>query len=319
MSSPNDSVGDPSKGHDGFPPTTAGMTGQSKELLSSFLRHLRVDRGVSPRTLINYRVDLVHYLQYLSQRSKDPLAVTREDLTEYLWHRKSSGVQSSSIARYMASLRAFYRFMLAEENIASDPATLLRSPRKAERLPRYLSVEEVSRLLTTLGSSKGRQIRLRAMMELMYAAGLRVSELTGVRLDSVDLIFGYVRVLGKWGKERIVPIGERARMAIQGYLDLRPETAASVKTLFVSDRKRPMSAVHFWRLIRAAARQAGIHKPVSPHTLRHSFASHLVQNGADLRAVQEMLGHSSIATTQIYTHVGQAHLQEAHKKYHPRS
>jgi len=291
----------------------------SDPLLDAFLQHLRVDRGVSIRTLINYRIDIAHYLQYLSKVGKDPLKVTREDLTEYLWHRKSAGVQASSIARYMASLRAFYRFHLAEESIAVDPATLLRSPRKAERLPRYLSIEEVSRLMTSVGTSKGRQIRLRAMLELMYAAGLRVSELTGVRLDSIDLKVGYVRVLGKGGKERIVPIGERARMAVQGYLDSRPETAASVKTLFVSDRKRAMSAVQFWRLIRAAARAAGIVQPVTPHTLRHSFASHLVQNGADLRAVQEMLGHSSIATTQIYTHVGQSHLQEAHKKFHPRS
>ncbi len=291
----------------------------SQELLEAFLQHLRVDRGLSPRTLINYRIDLVHYLGHLAKSSKDPIKISRENLTEYLWERKSKGVQPSSIARYMASLRSFYRFLLAEETIIGDPATLLRSPRKAERLPRYLTVEEVSRLLTAVGTSKARNIRLRAMLELMYAAGLRVSELTGVRLDSIDLKVGYVRVLGKGGKERIVPIGERARLAVQGYLDQRPETPASVKTIFVSDRKRPMSAVQFWRLIGSAARKAGIQKPVTPHTLRHSFASHLVQNGADLRAVQEMLGHSSIATTQIYTHVGQSHLQEAHKKYHPRS
>ena len=291
----------------------------SHELLEAFLLHLRVDRAVSNRTLINYRVDLESFLQYLSKASKDPLKLSREDLTEYLWHRKSAGMQPASLARYMASLRAFYRFLLAEEKLAVDPSTLLRSPRKAERLPRYLSVEEVSRLLTSVGSAKGRQIRLRAMLELMYASGLRVSELTGVRLDAIDLKVGYVRVFGKGGKERVVPIGERAKLAVQGYLDQRPETPASVKTLFVSDRKKMMSSVHFWRLIRGAAIKAGIHKPVTPHTLRHSFASHLVQNGADLRAVQEMLGHSSISTTQIYTHVGQSHLQEAHKKYHPRA
>jgi integrase/recombinase XerD len=219
----------------------------------------------------------------------------------------------------MASLRSFYRFLVAEEMILTDPSALLRSPRKVERLPRYLTVEEVSRLLTAVGSSTPRQVRLRAMLELMYAAGLRVSELTGVRLDSIDLKVGYVRVLGKGSKERVVPIGERARLAVGGYLDQRPETPASVKSLFVSDRKRPMSTVHFWRLIRAAALKAGIRKPVSPHVLRHSFASHLVQNGADLRSVQDMLGHSSISTTQIYTHVNQSHLQEAHRKFHPRS
>jgi integrase/recombinase XerD len=298
---------------------TAELGAASQKLLDGFLQHLRVDRGVSPRTLINYRIDLVSYLRYLSSVSKDPLKVTREDITNYLWQRKSGGVQASSVARYMASLRSFYRFLQAEESIGSDPSVLLRGPRKTERLPRYLSIDEISRLLTGVGASKDRQIRLRAMLELMYASGLRVSELTGVRLDSIDLKLGCVRVLGKGGKERVVPIGERARMAVQGYLDVRPETPASIKTLFVSDRKNRMSAVQFWRLIRQAAKKAGILKPVTPHTLRHSFASHLVQNGADLRAVQEMLGHSSIATTQIYTHVGQSHLQEAHKKYHPRS
>ncbi len=157
------------------------------------------------------------------------------------------------------------------------------------------------------------------MLELMYATGLRVSELTRLTFDQLDLSVGYVRAFGKGSKERIVPVGERARLAVQGYINRRPETAASVKTVFVSNRKTPMSSVQFWRLVRATARAAGISKPVTPHTLRHSFASHLVQNGADLRAVQEMLGHASIATTQIYTHLSRAHLQEAHRKFHPRS
>jgi integrase/recombinase XerD len=291
---------------------------KASDLLESFLQHLRVDRGVSPRTLVNYRLDLLSYLTYLESLPKDPLLVKREDLTEYLWKRKSDGVQPASLARYMASLRTFYKFLLADDKIQSDPSTLLRSPRKAERLPRYLSIQEVSRLLTGVGSQKDRSIRLRAMLELMYAAGLRVSELTNLRQDGIDLAVGCVRVLGKGGKERIVPIGERARLAVQGYLARRPQTPASVKALFLSDRKRAMSAVQFWRLIRQAALAVGIQKPVTPHTLRHSFASHLVQNGADLRAVQEMLGHASIATTQIYTHLTQSHLQEAHRKFHPR-
>jgi len=291
----------------------------SLELLEEYLQHLRVVRSVAPRTFVNYRLDITRYLQYMAGLSKDPLQVRHEDLTQYLWQRKSQGMQATSLARYIASLRAFYRFLLAEESIKTDPASLLRSPRKPERLPRFLSVEEVSRLLTGVGASKPRQVRLRAMLELMYAAGLRVGELTGARLDGIDLRLGCVRVLGKGGKERVIPIGERARMAIQGYLDIRPQTPAAVKTIFVSDRKTAMSSVQFWRLIREAAKRVGIYKPVTPHTLRHSFASHLVENGADLRAVQEMLGHSSIATTQIYTHVGQSHLQEAHKKFHPRS
>ncbi len=298
---------------------TPELPKESTEILDAFLQHLRVDRGVASRTLINYRIDIRSYLSYLSEKSKNPITITREDLTEYLWMKKSAGVQPASIARYMASLRTFYKFLMGDDRITADPASLLRGPRKAERLPRYLTVDEVSRLLTTVGVKGDRQIRLHAMLELMYAAGLRVSELTGLRLDGLDLKVGCVRVLGKGGKERVVPIGERAQHAVKGYLDLRPQTAASVKTVFVSDRKRAMSAVQFWRLIRQAAQKAGIFKPVTPHTLRHSFASHLVQNGADLRAVQEMLGHSSISTTQIYTHVGQSHLQEAHRKFHPRA
>jgi integrase/recombinase XerD len=286
--------------------------------LESFLRHLRVERNVSPRTVSSYRLDIVKYLTHLQSVSREPLAIVRDDLTEYLWQQKSKGAQSSSIARYIASLRAFYRFLIAEELLEKDPTTFLQTPRKPERLPRYLSVEEVSRLITSVRGKETKWVRLRAMLELMYAAGLRVSELTHLTLDQIDLRVGYVRVFGKGGKERVVPIGERAKLAVQGYLDRRPDTPASVKFLFISNKRGAMSSVQFWRLIRTAAKAAGITKTVSPHTLRHSFASHLVQNGADLRAVQEMLGHASISTTQIYTHVGRAHLQNAHKKFHPR-
>jgi integrase/recombinase XerD len=286
--------------------------------LESFLRHLRVERGVSPRTLISYKADLNAYLLACHRAGRDPLKAVRDDLTDYLWQRKAAGVQPTSLARYIASLRAFYRFLVSEEKVSKDPAALLQTPRKPERLPRYLTVDEVSRLITSVHGVELKSLRLRAMLELMYAAGLRVSELTQARLDQIDLKVGYVRVMGKGGKERIVPIGDRARLAVQGYLEKRPQTPASVKSIFVSTRLRPMSPVQFWRLIRTAAQQAGITKPVTPHTLRHSFASHLVQNGADLRAVQEMLGHASISTTQIYTHVGKSHLQDAHKKFHPR-
>jgi integrase/recombinase XerD len=296
-----------------------GKPGQpGSEHLESFLRHLRVERNVSPRTVINYRLDIIKYLDFLKSGSKDPLKIVRDDLTDYLWHIKSKGSQASTIARYIASLRAFYRFLVAEELVEKDPTTFLQTPRKPERLPRYLTVEEVSRLITSIRGQEMKWVRLRAMLELMYAAGLRVSELTQLTLDQIDLRVGYVRVFGKGGKERIVPIGERAKLSVQGYLDRRPETPASVKFLFLSNKKGAMSPVQFWRLIGKAAKAAGIQKPVTPHTLRHSFASHLVQNGADLRAVQEMLGHASISTTQIYTHVGRAHLQNAHKKFHPR-
>jgi integrase/recombinase XerD len=288
-------------------------------LLDVFLRHLRVERGVSPRTLISYRTDLRQYLAALELIKKDPLRIKHDDLTDYLWTRKAQGIQASSLARYIASLRCFYRFLLADGRIDKDPTCFLQSPRKPERLPRYLSVDEITRLMAAARGHSMDKVRLRAMLELMYAAGLRVGELTRLTFDQLDLAVGYVRAFGKGGKERIVPVGERAKIAVQGYLNRRPVTPAAVKTVFVSNRKTPMSPVQFWRLVRASARAAGITKPVTPHTLRHSFASHLVQNGADLRAVQEMLGHASIATTQIYTHLSRSHLQEAHKRFHPRS
>jgi len=288
-------------------------------LLDVFLTHLRVDRGVSPRTLASYRLDIQAYLRTLEKAGLNPLKIQREQLTEYLWQKKAEGREPTSVARYIATLRAFYRFLILEEKITRDPAALLSSPKKHERLPKSLSVEEVSALMTSVQGRKPASIRMRAMLEVMYAAGLRVGELTQLRMDNVDLKVGYVRVLGKGSKERIVPIGERARLAVQSWLDVRPTLPASIKTIFVSNKKRAMSPVQFWRLIQKAAIQAGIQKPVTPHVLRHSFASHLVQNGADLRAVQEMLGHSSIATTQIYTHLSRSFLQESHKKYHPRA
>jgi integrase/recombinase XerD len=288
------------------------------EHLESFLRHLRVERGVSPRTLINYEIDIRRFLEYLSTAGRDPLNIHRDDITEYLWQRKSKGAQATSLARYIASLRSFYRFLAMEDKMKKNPTTFLQTPRKPDRLPRYLTVEEISRLMASTDGQAYSAIRLRAMIELMYAAGLRVSELTQLTLDQLDLNVSFVRVFGKGSKERVVPVGKRACLAVQNYLDHRPETPASVKAVFLSNRKKAMSAVQFWRHLRKAAKTAGITKPVTPHTLRHSFASHLVQNGADLRAVQEMLGHSSISTTQIYTHVSGSHLQDAHRKFHPR-
>jgi integrase/recombinase XerD len=297
---------------------TADTTDAHAELLQPYLRYLRVDRGLSSNTVENYEADLRVYFIYLKGQGLNPLRVQKDDLTDYLWHRKSSGEQASSVARYIASLRSFYRFLCSENLIPKDPTALLQSPRKPERLPRYLSTEEVNRLMGVLRSGHPASVRLRGMLELMYAAGLRVSELVTLTHDRLDLKVGYVRILGKGGKERVVPIGERARLAVQAYLAIRAPAPAAVKSIFLSNRLRPMSAVQFWRLIAKAAREAGIQQPVTPHMLRHTFASHLVQNGADLRAVQEMLGHSSITTTQIYTHVGTGHLQQAHKKYHPR-
>ena len=203
------------------------MNSSNQQLLSSFLTHLRVDRGVASRTLFNYRLDLQRYFIYLEREKVDPLAVTRKDLMSYLWERKETDTaEASSLARYVASLRSFYRFLALEEKIARDPAALLTTPRKTERLPKALSVDEVERLITGVQGTEIPAVRLRAMIEVLYASGLRVGELTGLRQDHVDLRVGFVRVVGKGGKERIVPLGERARWAVQAWLDVRPPTAA---------------------------------------------------------------------------------------------
>lgn len=269
---------------------------------------------------MNYRLDIERYLAHLDAATLDALTVSRKALMNYLWERKEKdNAGPASLARYVASLRAFYRYLMMEEKITRDPAALLTSPRKPERLPKSLTVAEVSALMTSVQGTHPAALRLRAMLEVMYASGLRVSELTGLRSDQIDLRVGFVRVVGKGSKERIVPLGKRASDAVEAWLHVRPETPASVRALFLSNRKRAMSPVQFWRLIQAAARTAGIQRRVTPHVLRHSFASHLVQNGADLRVVQEMLGHASITTTQIYTHLERRHLQDAHKSYHPRA
>lgn len=279
-----------------------------------------MDRSVARRTLVNYGVDIRHYLHFLAERELDPMTADRRILNDFLWHRKEQHhAEPASLARYVAALRGFYRYLLIEEKIKRDPATLLETPRKPERLPKSLSEAEITALMMAPQGDGLPAVRLRAMLEVLYACGLRVGELTTLQRGHLDLRVGFVRVMGKGSKERLVPLGERARLALEAWLARRPETPASVDTVFVSNRRRAMSPSQCWRLVQAAARQAGIQKHVTPHTLRHSFATHLVQRGADLRAVQEMLGHSSITTTQIYTHLERRHLQDAHRQFHPRA
>jgi integrase/recombinase XerD len=287
--------------------------------VDDFLRFLRAERALSPRTVEAYASDLKAYLAYLKKRGVDPLLAPRQTITDYLLERKMGGLKTSSIARMIESLRQFYKFLVNEDYAAHNPAALLDLPKRYVTLPHVMSPQEVNRLLAAPGNRQEVDIRYKAMLELLYATGLRVSELINLKKNEVDLEVGYLKVMGKGGRERIVPIGTRAQIALRAYLEFKAKNKPAGEFLFIGRRKKPTSRVTFWRKLKGYARAAGISKNVTPHTLRHSFATHLLSGGADLRSVQEMLGHVSISTTQIYTHVDHRQIKEAHKRYHPRA
>lgn len=290
----------------------------SNPLLEEFLKHLRAERGLAVNTVLSYGADLRNFLGHLSRAGLDPLKISHSDITDYLWHRRRD-LKPASLFRLGQSIRQFYRFLVREERLSEDPSALLGSPKVPQRLPRYLTVQEITRLLVHPGDGRAASARFRLMLELMYAAGLRVSELVSLETGQVDLDMGFLRARGKGGKERLVPLNQRAVASLKEYLAGR---AAGKKShgryLFPGARGRHLTRVAFWYQLKKWARAAGVVKPLHPHMLRHSFATHLLHGGADLRSVQEMLGHADISTTQIYTHVEKEELKQRHKKYHPR-
>ncbi|MBI3548767.1 MAG: tyrosine recombinase [Elusimicrobia bacterium] len=290
-------------------------------LLDEFVRHLSLERGLSPNTHKAYGSDLRAYFAWLKER--DPLKATPKELSDYLWELKSTKkLKPASLFRAMESLRAFYRFQVAEEKIEEDPTRHFKSPRLPRRLPKFLTQREAAALLKTaaLGVSDFESARLYAMVELLYAAGLRASEVLSLKPQDANLTEGWVRVLGKGSKERVVPIHPRATQALTRYLKLRERQfpGKAAPEVFLSRGGRRLSRVQFWRDMKALGRRAGLDERLHPHLLRHSFASHLLQGGADLRSVQEMLGHADLATTQIYTHLDTAELKNSHARHHPR-
>jgi integrase/recombinase XerD len=286
-------------------------------LLQEFLDHLRVERKLAPNTVSSYGSDLRPYLEFLGGRGVPVGEVGPGDLSDFLWKRRAAPLKSSSLYRLSESLRQFHRFLKVEGRSVSDPTVQLSTPKTGERLPKVLSVEDVSRLLGHTPKITVKSLRFKAMLELLYAAGLRVSELVGLTSAGIDLSVGYVRVFGKGGKERVVPINRRAIHAIRIYREALSEEREG-GPLFVGRGGKPLTRTAFWYELRTWAREAGVHKPISPHVLRHSFATHLLKGGADLRVVQEMLGHSDISTTQIYTHLDRDAIKKAHRKFHPR-
>jgi len=283
-----------------------------------------LERGLSQHTCKAYASDLRTFLT--RPGAKDPLRATPAELSDYLWELKNKrNLKPASVFRAMEALRSFYRFQLAEERIREDPTRHFRSPRLPERLPKCLRHEEVEALLRAASreAARGRfeALRLHAMIETLYATGMRVSEIISLKPQDANLSEGWIRVLGKGSKERLIPIHLRAKRALAGFLSLRQarfEGKAPAPEIFLNRKGKRLSRVQFWRDLRALGPKAGIEARLHPHLLRHSFASHLLQGGADLRSVQEMLGHANLAATQIYTHLETSRIKTAHQRHHPR-
>ncbi len=290
-------------------------------LVDRFLDAVWAERGLSRNTLESYRYDLNLLAQHLLPRGCSLQAAQREDLLEFLARRVQQGSSPRSLSRYLAGFRQFYQWLLRERLIAQNPCELIESPKLGRGLPKALSEQQVTALLETPDTSTPLGMRDRAMLELMYATGLRVSELVGLELSRVNLNQGVVRVTGKGNKERLVPLGEEAMSWLQSYLnEARPTLMGqqSCPVVFVSNRKTGLTRQAFWHAVRRHAATAGIRQDVSPHMLRHSFATHLLNHGADLRVVQLLLGHSDLSTTQIYTHIAREGLKNLHSRHHPR-
>jgi integrase/recombinase XerD len=290
--------------------------------LREFLAALQTERGASPHTLAAYRRDLAGFTAFLSRRERAIGAVRLGDLSEYLAELRRRGLGARSAARHLSAVRGLYRFLLAAGEIRRDPTEHLESPRPPRRLPRTLSVEDAAALVESPDLSAPEGLRDRAMLELLYASGLRASECLALRLEDLNIAAGYVTATGKGNRQRLVPVGAQALKWVERYaLTSRP---AFVKrsdpgALFVNRYGRPLSRQALWMMIKRAGRRAGVRSTVSPHTLRHSFASHLLERGADLRSVQAMLGHADIATTQIYTHLPSSAVRAMYRKFHPRA
>lgn len=291
-------------------------------LLERFEEFLLLEQGASRRTISAYRTDLTRLAEWATGHGvAGPAGLTAAHLREFVYHLKDAGLAPSSMRRAISSLRTWYRFLLAEGVVAVDPSERLEAPRRWRALPDVLTAAEVDRLIGAVELEEPFCFRDRAMLELAYSAGLRVSEWTGLGVADVALDAMVVRVFGKGGKERLVPIGRQAAGAVAVYLrELRPrlERGEGQGRIFLNARGRPLSRMGAWGILRKYVEAAGITKSVTPHTLRHSFATHLLEGGADLRAVQEMLGHADISTTQVYTHVDREHLRQVHRQHHPR-
>jgi integrase/recombinase XerD len=291
--------------------------------ISLFLTHVKVEKGLSPNTVSAYQRDLAKFNVFAQKRKLTLVGVTRDDLVDFLAGMYREKLESRTVARHLVTMRNFFRFAQVQELITTDPSLNLESPKIRRTLPGYLRLEEVERLLTQPDAKTAPGLRDRAMLEVLYSTGLRVSELIGLRVTDLDAKVGCIRCIGKGDKERIVPAGRKALGIVEKYLrEARPKllgNGVSSQALFVNRRGGSLSRVGVWKILSAYGRRAGLRVALTPHMLRHSFATHLLERGADLRSVQLMLGHADISTTQIYTHVVEERLKQIYKAHHPRA
>jgi integrase/recombinase XerD len=292
------------------------------DYLDLFISYLAVEKGLSANTREAYSRDLARYLDFLDKQGRTaPDSVKSTDIALFMGRLKDLGIGPRSRARCLSAIRMFHRFLMVENYAESNPTSIIEAPRILHKLPQFLTAQEVDALLAACAGTSAENVRDLAMLELLYATGLRVSELVGLKRREVNLDSGYLMTVGKGNKERLVPIGESARDKVGTYLAVvrtKLDPPGANPFLFLSRLGTDMSRQAFWNIVKKRALMAGIRKSISPHTLRHSFATHLLENGADLRSVQIMLGHADLSTTQIYTHVTRERLKRLHQQIHPR-
>ncbi|CQR46747.1 Tyrosine recombinase XerD [Paraliobacillus sp. PM-2] len=294
-----------------------------QDALKDFFHYLQIERGLSVNTLQSYQRDMNQYMNFLQKELHIQTweHVERNHTLKFLYFLNDQGRSQATMARMLSTLRLFHQFMVREYHLPHDASLHIETPKKARTLPKVLSKREVENLLSISGNSH-LMIRNKAMLEMLYATGLRVSELIQLKMEDLHLTMGFVRCVGKGNKERIVPLGHLAKEAVDNYLNIARGALVKQKKvdqLFVNHHGNPLTRQGFWKILKGLAQQVGIKKEITPHTLRHSFATHLLENGADLRSVQEMLGHADISTTQIYTHVTKARLKDIYTNFHPRA
>ena len=292
-------------------------------LVENFLDFISYEKGLSKNTQLSYKNDLLKFINYLYQKNFVNFnSLNRNDIRDYLFKLKSDGLRSSSIARQIVSIKKFFEYLLNEGLISEDPSALINSPKIWKTIPETLSVNEVSLLLSYVSNIKKYRhaFRDKVIIELAYACGLRVSEIVNLQINSIYFEESYIQVTGKGQKDRLIPVNKTTLSMIDEYINTeRTKFSSNSNFLFISQHKKPLTRQRIWQIIKLHIRNAGIIKNVSPHTLRHSFATHILENGGSLRAIQEMLGHSNISTTEIYTHLEKNRLKNIHEKFHPRA
>lgn len=292
------------------------------QAINRFKRFLQVEKGLSPNSIYSYTYDLKKFSDFMSSNNKDILTATQEDIQQFLNFEKTKKKNSTrTMARSLAAIRQFYNFISDKFEVIDNPTSKIESPHVEKTLPDFLSIPEVNTLFSSISESDMYELRDKAIFELLYSCGLRISEAIEILFDSVDFENSLIRVIGKGNKERLAPIGDEAKRLLRKYIqESRPDICGKRESeyLFISKKGSKLNRKSVWRLLKNYVTRTKIKKNITPHTLRHSFATHLIENGADLRSVQELLGHMDISTTQVYTHLAKKKLQEIHKKHHPR-